>query len=163
MTDVFHSDDFKTSESSSCKKSWSHWNEDELLAQCLRGIGIHPLNTLNEKNQLRFSPNRLDQKQDYTLRREIWWDESNDKDGWYFLNRVDNTPVGEHCCDENMIGLHTYKYGDNNEGMLKMYLKLDVMFESDKMKTIPVPPQPTTFLFGGKLKIKNKDIVYRHH
>lgn len=163
LVDVFQSDGFQTSESSSCKKSWSGWHEDEMLGVCLRGIGIHPLNTLNEQNQLRFSPNRLDQKEDWTLQRKIWFDESKGEDGWYFLNRVEDTPLAEDCCEENMIGLHNYKFGENNEGLLRMYLELDMIFESDKMKKIPVPQKPTTFLFGGKLEYKNKDIVYRHH
>merc|ERR1712098_237559 len=135
--------------------------EDVWMSKCLQHLGIYPVNTLNTRKQLRWSPYTLRQKEDWNLRKfEKGHYTKGDADGWYFGNRVEGSPRGADCCDEHMIALHWYKIEDNEEQM-KVYQELDSVFRSDKMKDIPIPPQPTTFLFGGR-QFKNKELEYRH-
>ena len=152
MVEYFKSPAFE--EGGGCSKRREGWAEDTMMNRCVREMGVYPLNTLNEKHQLRFTPFPLRYTQGVPQ-----------GDWWYWKHRFEIHPRGKECCEKNMIGLHGYKHV-NASDVRKVFEKLDAQYEADKMKDIPVPQKPTTFLFStdtGKTRLKNKDINYRHH
>ena len=151
LVEVFRSPEFDNPQG--CTKHHDGWKEDVWMAECLRELGVHPLNTLNRQYQLRWSPFKLE----YT--KSI---RSSDRENrWYWNNRFEINPEGDECCDEHMIGFHMYKTKDPSETR-EWYLELDERYEADKMKDIDIPQEPTTFLFSTSLRLKDKDINYRH-
>ena len=151
LVEVFRSPEFD--DPHGCTKRHDGWPEDVWITQCLRELGVYPLNTLNEQHQLRWSPFNLGYTK--SLRKADWW---------YWKHRFEIHPVGDECCDQHMIGLHGHKTKDPSK-LREWYQKLDDQYEADKTKDNTVPPEPTTFLFSTNTsvtRLKNKDINYRH-
>ena len=179
LVDIFYSDAFRNGRLTShnqCVRYRTSWAEDVTFAQCLKTIGIYPVNTMNAQHQLRWSPFSLE----YT--QKLKWGEG---ERWYFANRFPGKLVKD-CCDSNMIALHNIikmsgKWVADKDGIYSrqaqdgkedafhceiaqrkaMFEKLDEHFQTGEMKRIPVPERPHTFLFAPTLHLKNRDMMYK--
>jgi len=116
--------------------------EDPTLGVCLRGIGINPLNTLDENLRNRFLMHR-----DTDHESKIWRNDPRHPDDYYWHYRpkfMGDAAIG--CCSEHLISAHSFK--QKVPDYREQFLRLNRTYNRAKnWDEIPLPPRPRWFLY----------------
>jgi len=116
--------------------------EDPTMGICVRGMGINPINTLDENLRNRFIIFR-----DTDHESRMWSHDPRDGDSYYWKYRprfMGDSHTG--CCSENLIAAHNYKMGDGDSS--REYKRLNITHNTPKdWDSMPLPPRPRIFLY----------------
>eukprot|EP01083_Nonionella_stella_P151249 483005_1 len=120
--------------------------DDIIVAQCLRTVGVVPMNTLDEDFKNRFFCFRHD---------EVLASLINARYLWYWMDRFEGTAMLKNPFDgmvKRMIGWHGYKDSDEYKANRReIYLELNAKYIEPYLldwSDYPAPPKPVTFLFN---------------
>eukprot|EP01083_Nonionella_stella_P076201 207513_1 len=113
------------------------WDDDVLLAGCLKTVGVFPVNMLDDQYKTRWS-----------CFSHTHWPLLQFGNMWYFDNRFENISMGADSLSSRMIAFHGYKDHKTNKPRYA-FSYLDQKYkQSESEMSRAVPAKPTTFLFS---------------
>jgi len=114
-------------------------DEDSTMGICLRGIGINPLNTLDENLRNRFLTER-----DFDHESSLWRNDSRDPQNQNYFWKYRPKFMGDSstgCCSEHLISAHTF--GLNEQEYENEFLRLNRTYNTPKnWDELSLPPRP---------------------